>query len=365
MQLNNQIHYSKIKIDEVYRNDEDRWDILLLNAINGSYRQTMAWEYARVNNLRNVNTFIFSINDQDIVGAHYSIKKSMFNIIRTADILSGYIFIVEPTQELYEFLITHFLAWAKKKKASYTRVNFWQPRIIAGKETNRSYLIKSVMDNYKFESIEAGKHTYWIDVSQPEDQLLATMKRQTRYEVRKGLKSPIEMKIYDTFDNDKFNLFWDLYSSLGNQKDFEILSYEQFEKVVKEMIEAKLAVLIFAYYGKHIINVTIASVFGEGAYIYGAMNPEFKELENCPSPGPVAQWEMMMLMKSKELKIYDMGFCPGPVPIQDDPRYNIWRFKYGFGGDHIEFLPVFGKSLAPIRGKIFQFLKYKKILYNE
>ncbi|MCD4677608.1 MAG: peptidoglycan bridge formation glycyltransferase FemA/FemB family protein, partial [Desulfobacula sp.] len=91
-----------------------------------------------------------------------------------------------------------------------------------------------------------------------------------------------------------------------------------------------------------------------------AMNPEFKKLEGCPPPGSIAQWAMIKAMKAQGMKIYDMGFCPGHVPLKEHPHYQIWRFKYGFGGDHVEFLPTYGIIMQPIKGKVFHYLKYKK-----
>lgn len=68
---------------------------------------------------------------------------------------------------------------------------------------------------------------------------------------------------------------------------------------------------------------------------------------------------MIKAMKYKGLKTYDMGFCPGAVPNINDPRYNIWKFKYDFGGNHVEFLPTYGKVLDPARGRLFQYWRYK------
>ena len=64
-------------------------------------------------------------------------------------------------------------------------------------------------------------------------------------------------------------------------------------------------------------------------------------------------------MKNNGVGIYDMGFCPGPVPVLNHPAYNIWRFKYGFGGDHVEFLPTYGKVLDQIKGRAFKLIKNK------
>jgi len=75
---------------------------------------------------------------------------------------------------------------------------------------------------------------------------------------------------------------------------------------------------------------------------------------------PAEREIMITEMKKRGAIKYDLGFCPGPVPIKTHPSYNIWRFKYGFNGDHILLMPTYGKVLSPLRGHIFQYLRYKK-----
>jgi lipid II:glycine glycyltransferase (peptidoglycan interpeptide bridge formation enzyme) len=69
---------------------------------------------------------------------------------------------------------------------------------------------------------------------------------------------------------------------------------------------------------------------------------------------------MIRALKKMGLKTYDMGFCPGPVPVDDHPAFNIWRFKYRFGGKYVQYMPVYGKKLKPLTGSIFEYLKYRK-----
>ena len=211
-----------------------------------------------------------------------------------------------------------------------------------------------------FSIIEPGRHTYWIDLKKTKDEILANFKRQTRYEVRKALRSSLEIKRYDHPTEEIFEVFWKLYDSLGTQKGFGTLKKLQFKLEFFSLMRAGYAHLFLAKYQNTVVNASFMASIGRGVYLYGAMNPEFKTLKNCPSPGQIAQWEMISFAKSKNLPYYDMGFCPGPVPKHEHPEYDIWRFKYAFGGKHVQFLPTYGKIIKPFRGKTFQKLKYKK-----
>lgn len=350
---------NSISILELSKNDEEVWNKLLLNSINGSYRQSFPHEYSKEAIGRVVETFVFKINEEIIAGGNYSLKLIKGNLLSVADLLSGFVFKNEPDYSVLRVLVDHFMAWAKKKNASYLRINPWFPKSVGNSPTSYLKLFDSILNEKGLKIIGEGRHTYWLDLSLDEDELLSNMKKQTRYDVRKGIKSELEVKRFDQQTDNITRDFWNLYRNLGNEKDFEILSESRFFHFVNSLLDSKLASLFFIYYNKKIINISICSKFGQASYIYGAINPYFKEL-NCTSPGPLAQWEMIKFAKQSGAKIYDVGFCPGPIPIKTHPQYSIWRFKYGFGGDHVEFLPTYGKILKPIRGKLFEFLKYSK-----
>jgi len=351
--------YSKIKTIKITPNEEHKWNNLLFNAINASYRQSIPYEYAQIHKGREIETFLFEFDGEDIAGAHYSLKKSYRGIISTADILSGFVFKTEPNAELLKALLAHFIKWANLKNASFARITPWLPKIIAGEEQHCISWFGKTMNLQGFKAIEIGRHTYWIDLSENEEQLLKNLVPQTRNKIRQGERSALTIETQDKPDDNLFELFWSIYNRLGKQKGFYTLSRQQFEQEIISLVERGLANLFFARYNGEVVNVSVAANFGQANYMHGAIVPEFKNLTGCPSPGPYTQWEMIKLMKSKGVKIYDMGFCPGPNPEKDHPQYHIWRFKHGFGGDHVEFLPVYGRALKPIRGRIFQYIRYR------
>jgi lipid II:glycine glycyltransferase (peptidoglycan interpeptide bridge formation enzyme) len=339
--------------------EQERWNDLLFGSKYPSYRSSIPYAYSKERNKRKVTTHIFTKNGEDIAGVHYILKKSKFNIIISAEILLGFVFKYEPNQELLQFIIDHFIKFAKINKASYISITPWMPKSVRGETTRLEQVFNKVL--IKYEQIIPGRHTYWIDLSRNEDVLLKSMKRQTRYEVRKGLKSNIETTIYSELEETAINKFWEFYVKIGKHKGFNMYSEARFKNELITLLKSKQANLFELKYNNVVVNYSFASNFGIASYMHGAINFDFKELEGCPSPGPLAQWIMITTSKSNGANFYDMGFCPGPEPYKEHPKYDIWRFKYGFGGDHVQFLPTYGKSLKPIRGRIIKYLKYKKL----
>ena len=341
------------------RNDENRWKRLIDNALYASSRHSLGFIYSKSKQGREIQTYIFKKGSEDIGGAHYFISKYLLNQLSVADLISGFVFKKEPSKELLEYVVDHFLSWSKDLKASFISLNPWFPSFVGGTETSYYSRFNEVLLPRGFNEVEEGKHTYWLDLSKSEQDLLKNMNRKTRYEVRQGLKSDIRFTLYEKPESRLIDQFWDLYELLGKNKGFIVYPENKFKKEVRLLLETGSAVLFVASFGDTMVNMSLASNFGIASYLHGAINPDFKDLEGCPSPGQVAQWTMITEIKKRGAKLYDLGFCPGPVPVKSHPAYNIWRFKYGFGGEHVQFLPTYGKTLHPLKGWIFKLLRNK------
>lgn len=345
---------------EISKNDELRWNELLLNSINGSYRQSFPFEYAQELNNREVKTYIFQRNGIDMAGANYSIKGAYKNLITIADMLSGFVFREQPDHDFLVFLIEHFINWAKSKNISYIRLNPWLVKSIAGVSNQFSEFFDSTMLSFGFKNIEQGRNTYWIDLTKDEDIILNTTNKKARQNIRRAKLNGMEIEIYNNPNDDLLEWFWDLYVSRSNQKNIPVIKKNYMLCQVSNLMKSGLAKLYFAKFEEKMINVSLVSTFGQAASLHSGMNPEVNANKSIPSPGHFLRWGIIQDLKKIGNTIHDMGFCPGPVPIESHPQYGIWHFKYSFGGDHVEFLPTYGKALNPLMGKLFQYYKYKK-----
>ncbi|MFC2152757.1 lipid II:glycine glycyltransferase FemX [Bacteroidota bacterium] len=340
--------------------DEMRWNNLLNCAFNASYRASIAFQYSKYLSKDGIQIFVFHKNDQDIAGALYALKKGPSGLMKIADIQSGTIFRNEKDIKYFSFIINHFISWAKENKASYIRLNPWLPKTIDGQLTNHYIWLKNTITDFGFNKITDGKHTYWIDLQLTENELLSKIHRSNRKIIRRGLRSSFEVDVIEKPDQQLLKSFWDMYSNLSSSKGFDSLEKEKFFSKVENLFDKGQAYLFVTRYNDEIANITMTSNFGVAAGMYGAINPGFKKIENYPSPGPLSVWKIITTFKKKGLKIYDMGFCPGRVPIKGHPNYNVWVYKYSFGGIHVQFMPTYGKIIKPLRGRLFEFLIYRK-----
>jgi lipid II:glycine glycyltransferase (peptidoglycan interpeptide bridge formation enzyme) len=221
-------------------------------------------------------------------------------------------------------------------------------------------LYNKLLQDQGFQPLKEGRSTYWIDLTLTEEQMLSKMRRKTRYEVKRGIGSGIRIREVVDPDENVISEFWRYYYKLGKNKNFSMLPEIKFKNELRILLETKFASLFVAEFNDRIINFSMASKRGIASYMYGAINPDTTSMEGCPSPGHLVQWEMIRTMKNYGLKIYDMGFCPAAIPYASHPLFNIWHFKYGFGGMHVKYMPVYGKILNPVRGAVLKFLISRK-----
>lgn len=348
-----------IQAEQITLDDKQRWNKLLMQSIYPSYRQSIEYENSKEINNRKVTSFLYTKNGEDIAGVHYSIKYSRF--LKTADILSGFVFKYEPTKELLEYIIDHFIAFAKANNAAYIRISPWLPQTIKGEETDYKPLFNNVFKERKFDIINEGRHTYWIDLKKKtEQELLSNMDKQSRKRVRQGIKSNLRSIKVTKYSKDSFESFWRLYSKLGNSKGFSILTKEQMRTEINSLLSSGYGSLFFIMYNNIEVFSAFTTNFGVASTLYSAVNHDYKKHVGSPPPGQYAYWQMIRDLKNTEISYYDLGFCPGPIPQKNHSAYGIWNFKYSLGPNHVQFTPTYGKAIKPIRGRLFKYIKYKK-----
>lgn len=189
------------------------------------------------------------------------------------------------------------------------------------------------------------EHTIIVDLTKSEDQLLAEMRRQTRYEVRRGAKLGLEV----SHDNSEasFREFHQVQSETALRQHFVppdlkmlLAEREGFGDNARLYI-AKSAESKPVAYGLIIID-------GHEAEYFEAASTEL----NHKLPGAyVLQWQVMKDLKSLGIERYNLwGIAPAGQPHH---RYaGVTTFKKGFGGEIVEFIPAQDLIIKPVRYKL-------------
>lgn len=177
------------------------------------------------------------------------------------------------------------------------------------------------------------EHTVMIDLTKTEDELLADMRRQTRYEVRRSKKQAITVEWSD--DLERFSEFHDAQVATAKRQGF-----------VPPDLDTLLAER--EAFGDQIRLYTARTTDGQpiayGLIFWSGLEAEYFEAAstdlNRKMPGAYAlQWQVMQDLKSLNLKRYNLwGIAPqGAV----NHRYSgVTTFKTGFGGEIVEFVPA-------------------------
>ena len=216
---------------------------------------------------------------------------------------------------------------AKKEKCVFVRI---RPQLIRDTETMQ--LLKDL--GLKIAPMHlAAEHTVIIDLRKTEDELLADMRRQTRYEVRRALKQGIIVEK----DNSEeiFKEFRKVQASTAKRQGFVPPNLKTL-LAEREAFGNQIAIYTAkTSEGKPIAYGMIIKDGKEGDY-YEAASTEL----NRKMPGAYALlWQAMRDLKADGYERFNLwGIAP---PGQPNHRYaGVTTFKTGFGGKVVEYVPA-------------------------
>lgn len=200
--------------------------------------------------------------------------------------------------------------------------------------------------------------TLWSDLSVDENDLLAPMRKQVRYEIRRALKENIQIEVWNTKDKNIDHVLLEFHKVYNN---FCIVS--GYNSIINDFNEKRIN--SYANYG--CVIITIAK-FQNGAVYHLYVHDEDKALlmysasdfrnSNVDSnlagrANKLLHYKDMLLFKDMGLTTYDWG----NVSSFEQPN-GIDNFKMSFGGQQKVLYNVYvpngfmGKLLIAIKEKI-------------
>jgi hypothetical protein len=166
--------------------------------------------------------------------------------------------------------------------------------------------------------------TLRLDVAKPLDQLLAALDKSTRYEIRRGERSGVNVRI--AASEDEFRLFYECYRSTSLRKGFEPIDSDSFAGLAARLREdpARGALLVATVPDACLGGIVVLRSGRSMHYVYGATtaDPEWRKLPI----GYMLQWRGIELARDLDLLTYDFG------GYSFDRDNLVARFKARFGG---------------------------------
>lgn len=185
--------------------------------------------------------------------------------------------------------------------------------------------------------------TNQLDLSPPEDELLANMRKTTRYEVRRAAKEFIIVKT--SLNVEDLREFYSIQVETAKRQGFVPFSYEFLSEQFKVFADAGSALLYKAYKDETLLAEAFVIFYGnEAVYHYGAGTDDGRKY-----PGAyIIQWEAIKEAKKRGMKRYNFW---GVVPLTETQHrfFGVSIFKRGFGGKEVQYVPAQDLVIDPVR----------------
>ncbi len=195
------------------------------------------------------------------------------------------------------------------------------------------------------------RETLILDLTPSTLQLFNNFKPKTRYNIRLAEKKGVETKISDRIED--LPIFLKLLDATAKREKIQLHPQAYYQKQFSTLAPRGLEKLFLAYYQRKPIAGILVSFFNDRAtYLHGGSLREYRQLM-APH---LLQWQAIQTARDLGCKEYDFwGIAPANHPSH--PWAGITRFKLGFGGKVVSYLPAQELPLQPFWYKIYKLLR--------
>jgi len=180
--------------------------------------------------------------------------------------------------------------------------------------------------------------TWEMDLTPTEKDILMNMRKNTRYEIRKGGRTD-GLKIIKSDQIEQVKVFNDLYEKTAKRHDFVPFNLDYLQKEHQSFSSDDQILTFHAQYKGEIVSSAIIVFWQNQAfYHHGASTMKHRKIPSSH----LLQWEVIKEAKNRDCKAYNFwGIADIPMKKlkkQPHPWKGITIFKRGFGGYREEYV---------------------------
>lgn len=196
------------------------------------------------------------------------------------------------------------------------------------------------------------KYNFVLDVTPSEEQLLASFKQKTRYNIKVAEKKGVVVELDES--REAFEKYLELTEETTKRQGFYAHGRDYHEKMWKTLHTAGIAHLAVARYENEIITTWVLFKYGDTLYYpYGASTREHREV----MANNLVMWKAIRLAKKWGLKYLDMWGALGPEADPNDPWYGFHSFKAGYSPRQVEYIGSWDYVAKPLLYKWFRVIE--------
>jgi lipid II:glycine glycyltransferase (peptidoglycan interpeptide bridge formation enzyme) len=179
-------------------------------------------------------------------------------------------------------------------------------------------------------------HSFILDISKTEDELLASMHPKTRYNIR--IANRHDVKIFEKTDDQGFESYLKIIFETTKRQGFYLHTPKYHYDQWKLLKNTGMIHLVFAEFkGKIVASFMLLKTKDHFYYPYGGSLDIYKEVM-APT---LLMWESIKLGKNLGCKTFDMWGSLGPNALESEQGYGFHRFKQGYGGQLVQFVGTY------------------------
>jgi len=325
---------------------ESEWEIFLTARVEANFLQS--WNWSVFHQRLGKKTFTLGLFDDDTqVGAALSVKEEAKR--GTYLTVAGGPILDWNNAEYLQVMFDALRELAKQEDCQFVRI---RPQELDSLELRQTAAQLGLQESPMHLTADL---TLQLDLTKSEEDILADMRKNTRYEVRKVDKVGIEVK--QSEDTAEIQLFYDQQLAVAKRHNFVPFSYQFLHEQFVTFAEDHQARLFHSYYeGKLLATAFILFYHQEAVYHYGVSTADNDRL-----PGSYAcQWDAIKWAKANGGLRYNFWGI-APQDLTEHRFAGVSVFKRGFGGQEVQYLPAhdlpISASYQMVRG--FEFLRKK------
>ncbi|MBQ2638289.1 peptidoglycan bridge formation glycyltransferase FemA/FemB family protein [Candidatus Saccharibacteria bacterium] len=316
---------------------EETWTKLLATHPEANFLQSPLW--AEANRLVGHRLFVRTFDGQALcLGLIKDARRGRYLEIPGGPLLDW----ANPT--LLQTVFAEILTEAKKSGCVFVR---FRPQLENTPE-NQALLapLKTSFDLRPAPMHLHAQNTVILDLQKSEDELLMAMRRQTRYEVRRGEK--LGLKILEDHSEAAFKEFRSVQLATAKRQNFIPPSLKELlaERTAFSPDHLKLYKVLSP--DDQPVAYGLILIYGHEAAYFEAASTDL----NRKLPGSTALlWRAIKDLKTMHIDRFNLwGIAP---PGVEHHRYSgVTTFKTGFGGRVVEFIPAQDLVINKLRYKL-------------
>lgn len=223
-------------------------------------------------------------------------------------------------------------------------------------EALRAQLPSFVVEEHTFQP----RRSILIDLRPSEEEILATMKQKTRYNIRLAQKKGVIVQPSHNLEG-----FYRIMQNTGARDGFAIHQPEYYRLAFEGFEPGGHCVLLEASLAEEPLAYLMLFLYGRRAwYLYGASDDQSRNL----MPTYLLQWEAIRYARDHGAIEYDLWGIPDAEPAKleanfetrNDGLWGVYRFKRGFGGRIVRTAPAFLKIFRPMLYRAYSYLRARR-----